>query len=289
MVGLFLLGMARVANAGGVLELVPSGSGPYYLGQSVGVEVWLHNEESFGVDLRLVALDVQGLRQRLFAGGDFQTSGGVTVNHIAKFSGGSWTAIDQGLEGPVYALHTCTLNGGTTLYVGGKVWGVSDWEATVNRLEAGWWTEIGRSPEGSVRSLFCWDNGASGNRLVAGGYIWTMDDAAAYGIAQWDGSDWTPLQNLDSGVRDMVVFDDGTGPALYAVGTFPSTMPPLRSSRCDVWENGRDQVGRLLAAESWTATANGRSTPWRSSTMERARLCTRRVIFETFTFPPRTA
>jgi hypothetical protein len=160
--------IATQAHAGGVFELVPAQPGPYFAGKAVSVEVWLHNEESFGVDLRLVALDVQGLRQRLFAGGDFQTSGGVTVNHVAKLSGGSWIPLDTGTEGPVYALRPCTFNGGTTLYAGRYVDGVSDWEGAVHRLEAGWWTEIGRFGLGRVLSLFCANDGAQ-NQLYAGG------------------------------------------------------------------------------------------------------------------------
>jgi len=225
MIPLIILGVAARVDAGAVLELVPGQESPYVPGQSVWVEVWLHNKEAFGIDLRFVALDIQGLRARLFAGGDFLTSAGVTVNHVAKLTGGSWMGIDAGVDGPVYAVEACSLNGGTTLYAGGGVWGVGDFEATVRRLEVGWWSEIGRASENRVLSLACWDDG-SGNRLYAGGYIWEMEDLPIYDIARWDGNEWSAMQNLAGSVRDMVAFDDGTGSTLYVVGSFSNPMPP---------------------------------------------------------------
>ncbi len=239
-IALIMLGAAARVDAGAAFELLPDQAGPYSPGQSVSVEVWLHNEESFDFDLRLLALDVHGLRARLFAGGDFLTSDDVTVNHVAKLSGGSWMAIDAGLEGPVYALESCSLNGGTTLYAGGKVWGVSDFEATVYRLETGWWSEIGRASSDRVLSLGCWNEG-SGNRLYAGGYIWQMEGLPIYDVARWDGNEWSAMQNLAGSVRDMVTFDDGTGATLYVVGSFNSPMPP-------------DHDTALLRVAKWTYT-----------------------------------
>lgn len=205
MFALMMLGVAARADAGAVLELVPDQAGPYSPGQAVGVEVWMHNEEAFAIDLRLVILDFQGLRQRLFAGGDFVTSGGVTVNHVAKFTGGSWTAIDQGMEGSVYSLQACTLNGGTTLYAGGYVYpGMGDWDAVVHRMEAGWWTEIGRAPSNRVLSLACWNDG-TGSKLYAGGFIDDMAEVSLYGITNWDGVEWSAMQDLNWAVMDMVV------------------------------------------------------------------------------------
>ena len=52
-----LLGVAPVAHAGAIVELVPDDPGPYYGGESVTVDVWLHNEELFDVGLKLVQLD----------------------------------------------------------------------------------------------------------------------------------------------------------------------------------------------------------------------------------------
>jgi hypothetical protein len=40
-------------------------------------------------------------------------------------------------------------------------------------------------------------------------------------IGRWDGTSWTPLgSGMNQLVDALVVFDDGTGPALYAAGTF---------------------------------------------------------------------
>src|SRR3990167_7030801 len=122
LVALTLLGAVARALAGGVFELMPSQPGPYVAGQVVTAEVWLHNEETFGIDLRLLGLDIQGLRGRLFAGGEFINSGGTTVNHVAKLSGELWTPLDVGLPGPVFGLGSCSVGLGTTLYTGGHVW-----------------------------------------------------------------------------------------------------------------------------------------------------------------------
>ena len=59
---LVVLGVAAHANAGAVIELVPDISGPYLPGQAVSVDVWLHNDDAVGHDLRLVALDIRALR-----------------------------------------------------------------------------------------------------------------------------------------------------------------------------------------------------------------------------------
>jgi hypothetical protein len=71
----------------------------------------------------------------------------------------------------------------------------------------------------------CWDSGA-GQELYTGGYIWEMEDLPIYHIATWDGNEWNAMQNLVGDVRDMVMFDDGTGPTLYIVGNFHAPMPP---------------------------------------------------------------
>ncbi len=225
-----MLGWTVQAYAGGVLELVPGQPGPYLPGQSVSVEVWLHNEEAFDIDLRLVALDIQGLRSRLFAGGAFLTSGGVTVNHVAKLSGDSWVPLDDGLDGPVYALQACPLNGGTTLYAGGESPNPNqqyDWDATVHRMEygGGRWSEIGRGADYRMLSFLCASDG-SDQWMYAGGYFWNFGGTDSRHILKWDGSEWSAMPGLNGSVRDMLTFDDGTGLALHVAGNFPNAMPP---------------------------------------------------------------
>lgn len=255
-----LLAFATRTNAGGVLELVPDKVGPHAPGQAVGVEVWLHNEEAFSIDLRLIALDIQGLRDRLFAGGDFLTSGGVTVNHVAKLSGGAWTPLEEGLAGPVLALAPCSVGLGTTLYAGGHVWNGNNFEATVNRMEygGGWWTEIGRDTSGRTLSLLCANDGP-GQGLYAGGYLSDFEGTGAEGIAKWDGAAWAALEGLNGNVRDMLVFDDGIGTALYVAGSFPNPMPPNQNVMLH-------NVARWTG-NAWAPLANGLRFGYSESTV----------------------
>ncbi len=246
---LIALGMAARADAGAVLELMPGQAGPYSPGQTVSVDVWLHNQEPIDIDLRLVILEFTGLRDRLFAGGEFTSSGGVPVNHVAMLSGGaSGTSLQApGTDAPVFALQSCMLNGGTALYAGGRVNSTGGWKGTVHRLEPGWWTEIGRLGE-RILSLFCTSNGVQ-NQLYAGGQIWERI-LGIYGFTPWNGSQWTPVIGFQGEVRDVVIFDDGTGPTFYAAGRvvtmYPSSFPYVLLNYIAKW-----------TGTSWVPLSNG--------------------------------
>jgi len=74
-----------------------------------------------------------------------------------------------------------------------------------------------------VYALTVFDDG-TGPALYAGGVFTTAGDIAASNIARWDGTSWSSLESGVSGsagfVGSLAVFDDGTGPALYAGGRF---------------------------------------------------------------------
>ena len=62
--------------------------------------------------------------------------------------------------------------------------------------------------------------------LVAGGWFTTTGSVAANSIAKWSGTKWSTLGAGVGGapawVMALAVYDDGTGPALYAAGWFTS-------------------------------------------------------------------
>ena len=64
----------------------------------------------------------------------------------------------------------------------------------------------------------------SGPALFVGGLFTQAGGVEASSIARWDGQEWSALGagvgGFDARIRDMVVFDDGRGPALYVAGTF---------------------------------------------------------------------
>src|SRR4029434_7001236 len=68
-------------------------------------------------------------------------------------------------------------------------------------------------------------NDGSGPALYAGGSFTAIAGVPARGIARWNGSAWAPVGNVVTtqtspwGVA-LTIFDDGTGPALYAGGQF---------------------------------------------------------------------
>jgi len=87
------------------------------------------------------------------------------------------------------------------------------------------WSALGGGTDGgfdpSVRTLEVYDDGA-GPALYAGGHFQRAGSTDAYGVARWDGVRWSSLGDglWFSGANDLVVYDDGRGPALYACGDF---------------------------------------------------------------------
>ena len=168
-------------QAGGILEVVPDDPGTYFPGESVSLEVWLHNQDTEAHELRLVSLDMSVATAMVYAIGWFATAGGIETNYIANWDGNNnlWRTLGAGLNvapgesGPVVGFSTHFFDDGTgqALYV-------------------------------------------AGNFDTAGGITTNR-------IARWDGSDWSNLgSGMDDTVRTLAPYDDGTGSALYAGGVF---------------------------------------------------------------------
>src|SRR5262249_36630818 len=78
-------------------------------------------------------------------------------------------------------------------------------------------------------ALAVFDDGA-GAALYAGGTFTSAGGVPANRIAKWDGTSWSAVGSgvvgaifsLQPSVNALATFDDGSGPALYAGGTFTS-------------------------------------------------------------------
>jgi hypothetical protein len=178
-----------------------------------------------GLNNPVYALTVfdDGSGSALYAGGAFTSAGGVATNSIAKWNGSSWSALGVGMNGYVFALTVFDGGSGPALYAAGSfstaggiaVSGVAKWDGSS-------WSALGSGMDGGVFALMAFDDG-SGPALYAGGHFTSANGIAANSIAKWNGSAWSPLGTgveMLYTVRAFAVFDDGSGPALYAGGTF---------------------------------------------------------------------
>ena len=200
----------------------------------------------------VVAMTVfdDGSGAALYAGGRFTTAGGVQANRIAKWDGASWSPLSTGLSGTNYALTVFDDGSGPALYAGGdfstaggiQANGIARWDGTS-------WSPLGAGVSGgSVRAMAVFDDG-SGPALYVGGFFTTAGGVQAIRIAKWDGTSWSPLGAGVSGgsVRAMTVFDDGSGPALYAGGFF-SMAGGTSARRIAKWDGA-----------SWSPLGDGRN------------------------------
>jgi hypothetical protein len=117
------------------------------------------------------------------------------------------------------------LDGGPLLYVVGDFLNAGD--IPVDRIAtwngAEWAPLAGGGTNGFTASLNVWDDGSGdGPALYVGGSFTMAGGIDAKSIARWDGVEWSPLgSGLDGGsVYAMAMYDDGSGPVLYAAGSF---------------------------------------------------------------------
>ncbi len=179
----------------------------------------------------------------LYAGGDLSTLGGVSVSNIAKWDGTAWSKLDgpagDGTDDQVYSLSVFDDGGGPALYAsgsfstaGGVTTGrVAKWNGTA-------WSGVSGPNEAWVTVLATLDDGG-GLALYAGGTFDTAGSVVTGGLAKYDGSAWSALAAPASGVNQAVsaltAFDDGSGSALYAGGSF-TTAGNILANRVARWD-----------------------------------------------------
>jgi hypothetical protein len=194
-----------------------------------------------------------GTGPALYAGGVFSTADGQVVNRIARWDGAAWSPLGTGLNSSPLAMVHYDDGSGSALYVGGQ-FTMADGVA-VNRI-AKWdgaqWSPLGAGMNAEVRALAVFDDG-SGPALYAGGVFTTAGGVTISRIAKWDGEAWSSLASglggtTNASVEDMVVFDDGSGPALYVGGAF-TTDGVSTLNRIAKWDG-----------EAWSPLAGGLSS-----------------------------
>lgn len=153
----------------------------------------------------------------LYAGGQFDTAGGVAVTNIAKWNGSRWLNIgnvtyesNHHSTSPSYVYTLAVLD--SQLYIGG-VFNTAGGVAAHNvaRWNGSSWFALG-SGAGQVRSIT-----VSGDNLFVGG---NFDDAGgieANHIAKWNGNSWSAL---GSGINNTIYALAASDNGLYAGGRF---------------------------------------------------------------------
>ena len=169
----------------------------------------------------------------LYAGGFFQSAGGVAANNVAKWDGAEWFPLGAGADGIVraFASYDDGSGNGPELYIAGRFetagglivnnvarWDGSQWSALGDGITGG------KNVHNKLWSMTVFDDG-SGEALYVSGNFTTAGGIPASGVARWDGISWSPVGlgfpvHRFETVYALVVYDDGTGPSLYAGGSF---------------------------------------------------------------------
>ena len=177
-----------------------------------------------GMNSHVLALAVSG--SDVYAGGDFTratNSGGVavTVNHIAKWNGDSWSALSLGMGGGRYYTSVRALAvSRSDVYVGGDFTMAGGSAANhIAKWNGSSWSALGSGMNDEVFAL-----AVSGSDVYAGGDFTTAGGITANAIAKWDGTGWSAL---GSGMGPGESYDRAavyalavSGSDVYAGGAF---------------------------------------------------------------------
>lgn len=158
---------------------------------------------------------------------------------LARWTGSQWLYFGSGIAGTAstagyddtYIFAMATFDDGSgqgpALFVAGDFstagsidasaiakWDGKNWSALDSGFTSSSYVE--------VLALQVFDDGQGGGpQLYAGGYFTEAGGVHAYSIARWNGKEWSPVTDLYNGeVYALAVYDDGSGPHLYASGTF---------------------------------------------------------------------
>jgi hypothetical protein len=162
-----------------------------------------------GIVVFALAFDDSG---NLYAGGEFDTAGGIAANNIAKWNGSSWGSLGSGMNNTVRALG---VDKSGNIYAGGEFDTAGGVAANrIAKWDGNAWSALGSGTNSGVWALAIDSSGS----LYAGGDFTSAGGVAANCIAKWDGNVW---DSLGSGTNKTIfaLAIDSSG-NLYAGGQF---------------------------------------------------------------------
>jgi hypothetical protein len=171
----------------------------------------------------------------IYVGGNFDRAGDVTAFNIAKWDGSAWSAVGEGVTGPVYAIAI----DGSDIYVGGNFSqaGISTLVIPAKNL-AKWngssWSNFGSgldydvAPNNSqVRAILP----APGDWVYVGGAFSRAGGNVAANVAVWDGASWSAMGAGMSGTVNALTYLGAQvvagGPQIRAWNSASGTWNPL--------------------------------------------------------------
>jgi hypothetical protein len=172
-----------------------------------------------------------GSGPELYVGGITDPAGSPGGPGIARWNGEQWTELPYPVM-DTQALAVFDDGGGPALYAAGRGFQVGSTTDHVVKWNGASWESLGSAIAGgnaffptAVAALAVFDDG-SGPALYAAGNFTIAGAGSANYVAKWDGTAWSALGTGLSGgttyATSLCVYDDGTGPALYAGGNFSS-------------------------------------------------------------------
>ncbi|MCZ6683219.1 MAG: dockerin type I domain-containing protein [Planctomycetota bacterium] len=223
-----------------------------------------------------------GRGEGLYVGGSFGSAGGnVDAKNVFRWDGSALSALGRGTNDEVEALEVYE----GSLYVGGHFNEVYQSNGTalaatkIARWDGDGWSSVGSGMvDGAgfhVWTLAVFDDG-SGPALYVGGQFNTAVGTAITHMARWDGTDWSELGStapFNGQVKALATFDDGTGPALFAGGTFTTNLGQP-ADKIAAWQRGLPSPPTGVTADpaviceggsaTLSASANGAAVDWYS-------------------------
>jgi hypothetical protein len=213
-----------------LLEVADLGDGPTLYGDGGGFfgrwngAAWERLGEGVNNLIISIATMEIGSGPALFVGGGVSNIQGVPMNSIGMWDGEQWSSISSSTNGSVYKLFVHDDGSGMALYAGGSFGSIGGLfvPGYIARWRPTGWSRLSAGLNGFVYELEEFDDG-TGPALFAGGSFTDAGFVDSIFVAKWDGTAWSSLDGgMSSGseVRALEVFDDGTGPALFAGGFF---------------------------------------------------------------------
>ena len=209
--------------------------------------------ESLGANLELFSNQLwdlttfdDGTGNALYISGNYTDIGGSGGNYFAKYDGKTFSPVGGSIGGAVplivFTAHVFDDGTGPAIYIGGRFTEVGGVPASrIAKWDGTQWSALGSGVAGSgvsvsIMTMTTFDDGSGPALYVAGQSFTSAGGVPANRVAKWNGKQWSNVGDGFAGgiVWKLAVYDDGSGDALYAFGTFTASgSEPL--SRMAKW------------------------------------------------------